>query len=94
MIRIRGGACNRENCRSRIAPAICIGNYYYMFNIYTLISNRNRDTYRLVSTDAVVRIAAFVLTSRHVQGTYRDTYSNRCRLVRTPTQVGDAVRAD
>ena len=70
MTKSRGGVYNQENCRSRIAPAKSIDNYYYILNIHTLFS----DACQLVSTDAAVRIAAFVLTSRHVQGTYRDTY--------------------
>ena len=73
--------------------------YNNMFNIHTLCSDRYRGTYRLVSTDhASVRIAVFVLTSRHVQGTYRDTYSSRYRLVRTNTairtRVGNGVRTE
>ena len=84
MIRIRGGVYDRENCISRIASAIRIDNYYYSITF----SDRYRGTYRLVSTDT----AAFVLTCRHVQGTYRDTYSSRYRLVRTSSAVRTPVR--
>ena len=70
----------------------------YALIIIIAFSDRYRGTYRLVSTDTAVRIAAFVLTSRYFQGTYRDTYSSRYRLVRTSsavrTPVRNAVRTD
>ena len=57
-----------------------------MFNIHKLFSDRYRGTCRLVSTDAAVHIAAFVLTSRHIQDTIRIATS-RCRLVRTNAAI-------
>ena len=93
MIRIRGGVYDWENCRSRIAPA-----RRYTLTIMITFSDRYRGRYRQVSTDTAIRTAAFVLTSRHVQGTFRNTYSSRHRLVKTNatirTRVGDTVRAD
>ena len=76
-MRIRGGVYDRENCRSRIAPAIRIDNYYYI--------------QRLISTATAVRTAASVLTSLHVQGTYRDAYSSRYRLFRTNAAIRTRV---
>ena len=54
-------------------------------------SDRYRGTYRLVSTDTAVHIAAFFLTSRHFQGMYRDIYLSRYRLVRIRSSVRTPV---